>query len=277
MSPPNSLVVDVASSHQPGMVYVMLSRCCNLQQLSIIDDFDPDKIRVNEKVLKEAKRMWKICLNRNPESWMSPTVKGLRVSSLNVSSLRKHVEDVRTDPHLMRADLLCLQETWLSPADETQERYELDGYNSFFLSQGLGKGIVVYVKSGLNVEDTHHHASTNLQLLKICLKDLDVISIYRSSDEPFSAVVHHLQNLLSKTKATLLIGDVNYCFYSEPNPLSRYQNLKLSLSVTFPSPSDSLLKRSLTSSSPARLTSREVNSCISVLVLTILCNSNYLT
>ena len=234
MSPPNSLVVDVASSHQPGMVYVMLSRCCSLQQLSIINDFDPEKIRVNEKVVKEAQRMWKTCLNRNPESWMNPKVKGLRVSSLNVSSLRKHVEDVRTDPHLMRADLLCLQETWLSPEDETQERYELDGYNSFFLSQGLGKGIVVYVKSGLRVEDTHHHSSTNLQLLKICLRDLDIISIYRSSDEPFSAVVHHLQHLLSKTKTTLLIGDVNYCFYSEPNPLSRYQNLKLSVSMTLP-------------------------------------------
>ena len=53
-------------------------------------------------------------------------------------------------------------------------------------------------------------------------------------NEPFSSVVHYLQSLLSKTKATLLIGDVNYCFYSEPNPLSRCQNLKLSVSMTLP-------------------------------------------
>ena len=236
MSPPNSLVVDVASSHQPGMVYVMLSRCCSLKQLSIIDDFDPDKIRVNEKVLKEAQRMWKICLNRNPENWMNPQVKGLRVSSLNVRSLRKHVEDVRTDPHLMQADLLCLQETWLTQEDEDQERYQLEGYSSLFVSQGLGKGIVVYVRSGLKFEDIRHYSSSNLQMIKICLKDLDVISIYRSSDEPFSSVVHHLQNIFSKTKATLLIGDVNYCFYSQPNPLSRYQNLKALSFNDFPLP-----------------------------------------
>ena len=229
MSPPNSLVVDVASSHQPGMVYVMLSRCCNLQQLSIIDDFDPDKIRVNEKVLKEAKRMWKICLNRNPESWMSPKVKGLRVSSLNVSSLRKHVQDVKTDPHLMQADLLCLQETWLSPDDETQERYELDGYNSFFLSQGRGKGLAVYVRNGLKIREMRHHSSTHLQMLKICLNGLDIIPIYRSKEETLFSVAHHLQNILSKTTATLLIGDVNYCFTGQ-NDLSRYFiNIKVML------------------------------------------------
>ena len=261
VSKPNPLVVDVASSHQTGMVYVMLSRCCSLQQLHIINDFDPEKIRVNEKVLKEAQRMWKICLNRNPEDWMNPKVKGLRISSLNVRSLRKHMEDMRSDPHLMQADLLSLQETWLTPDEERQERYELEGFSSFFLSQGLGKGIVVYVKQGLRVEDARHHSSTHLQMLKICLESLDVISIYRSSDEPFSSVVHYLRGLLNEAKTTLLIGDVNYCF-TQQNPLSRYQNLKLSVSVTFASPSDSLLKKSLNSLSPAQLTSKEVNNFI---------------
>ena len=206
------------------MVYVMLSRCCSLQQLSIIDSFDPDKIKVNEKVLEEAKRMWKKCLNRNPEHWMDPKVIGLRVSSLNVRSLSKHVEDVRTDPYLMQADLLGLLESWLTPDDETQERYELEGYSSFFLSQGRGKGIVVYVKQGLRVEDARHHSSTHLQMMKICLLDLDIIFIYRSSDEPFSSVVHYLKDLINNTKTTLLVGDVNYCF-TQQNPLSRYQNL----------------------------------------------------
>ena len=259
-------MVDVQSSHQPGMVYVMLSRVCSLQQLHILEEMDPDKIRVDEKVLTEATRMSKVSINNNPGIWANPKVEGLRVSSLNVRSLRKHVQDVQTDPYLMRADLLCLQETWLTQEDEDQERYQLEGYSSLFVSQGLGKGIVVYVRSGLEFEDIRHHSSSNLQMLKYCLKDLDIISIYRSSDEPFSAVVHHLQNLLSKTKATLLIGDVNYCFYSEPNPLSRYRHLKLSVSMIFPSPSDSLPKRSLISSSPAQLTSKEVISCISVLI-----------
>ena len=88
------------------MVYVMLSRCCSLQQLHILEEMDPDKISVDEKVLKEAKRMWKVSLNNTPRSWANPEVEGFRVASLNVSSLRKHIEDVRTDPHLKHADLI---------------------------------------------------------------------------------------------------------------------------------------------------------------------------
>ena len=216
------------------MVYVMLSRVCSLQQLHILQEMDPDKIKVDEKVLKEAKRMWKVSLNNNPGSWANPKVDGLRLASLNVRSLRKHAEDVRTDPHLKHADVLCLLETWLTPEEEEENRYELEGYSSsFFLSQGRGKGMAVYARQGLRIQDVCHHTSTNLQMLKICLGGLDLISIYRSQEEPFVSVVRHLQNLLDKTTPTLLIGDVNYCF-TEQNELSRYliHLLKMLMTLT---------------------------------------------
>ena len=222
VSKPNNLVVDVQSSHQPGMVYVMLSRVCSLQQLHILEEMDPDKISVDEKVLKEAKRMWKVSLNNKPEIWANPKVDGLRLASLNVRSLRKHAEDVRTDPHLKHADVLCLLETWLTPEEEEENRYELEGYSSsFFLSQGRGKGMAVYVRKGLKIHDVQHHSSTNLQMLKISFAGLQIISIYRSKEEPFSSVIRHLQNLFNQATPTLLIGDVNYCF-TEQNDLSRY-------------------------------------------------------
>ena len=222
MSKPNNLVIDVQSSHQTGMVYVMLSRVCSLLQLHILEEMDPEKIRVDEKVLKEAKRMQTVSLNSNPGSWASPKVEGLRVASLNVSSLRKHMEDVRTDPHLKHADVLCLSETWLTEDEEEQLQYQLEGYNSCFLSQGRGKGLAVYVRRGLKVQDMRHHSSTNLQMLKICFDGLDIISIYRSQQEPFYSVAHHLQNILHKTTTTLLIGDINYCIIKDQNDLSRY-------------------------------------------------------
>ena len=222
MSKPNNLVVDVQSSHQPGMVYVMLSRVCSLLQLHILQEMDPDKIRVDEKVLAEANRMRKVSLNNNPGCWSNLKVEGLRVASLNVSSLRKHVEDVRTDPHLMHADILCVLETWLTEDEEEHERYQLEGYSSFFLSHGRGKGIAVYARRGLKIQDVRHHSSTHLQMLKICLNKVDIIPIYRSKEEPLHLVAHHLQNILSKTTTTLLIGDVNYCFRRDQNDLSRY-------------------------------------------------------
>ena len=204
------------------MVYVMLSRCCSLQQLHILQEMDPDKISVDEKVLKEAKRMWKVSLNNNPGSWANQKEEGLRVASLNVRSLRKHVEDVKTDPHLKHADILCLLETWLTEEEEEESRYELEGYSSsFFLSQGRGKGMAVYVRKGLKIQNVQHHSSTNLQMLKISFAGLQIISIYRSKEEPFSSVIRHLQNLFNQATPTLLIGDVNYCF-TEQNDLSRY-------------------------------------------------------
>ena len=222
MSKPNNLVVDVQSSHQPGMVYVMLSRVCNLLQLRILQEMDPDKIRVDEKVLKEAKRMQTVSLNSNPGSWASPKVEGLRVAYLNVSSLRKHIEDVKTDPRLKHADVLCLSETWLTEDEEEQPQYQLEGYNSFYLSQGRGKGLAVYVKRGVKIQDVRHHSSTHLQMLKLSFEGLDIIPIYRSKEEPLYSVAHHLQNILHKTTTTLLIGDINYCFRREQNDLSRY-------------------------------------------------------
>ena len=204
------------------MVYVMLSRVCSLLQLHILEEMDPDKIRVEEKVLAEANRMRKVSLNNNPGSWANPKVEGLRVASLNVSSLRKHMGDVKTDPHLMHADVLCLSETWLTEDEEGQPQYQLEGYSSFFLSQGRGKGLVVYVRRGVRVQDVKHHSSTHLQMLKLSFEGLDIIPIYRSKEEPLYSVAYHLQNILHKTTTTLLIGDINYCFRREQNDLSRY-------------------------------------------------------
>ena len=208
---PNSLVVDVTSSHQPGMVYVMLSRVCSMQQLHIVDKLDPDKITVNEKVKAEAARMAKVSLNSNPCEWMQPTEVGLRVCSLNCRSLRKHIDDVKSDPFLLQGQIICLQETWLENREEEQGRYQLEGYEGHFTSVGPGKGVAVYVKEGLKILSIHNLTDPNIQLIKIVLRELDLVNIYRSQDEPLHSAAHHLQNIIDPEKDTLIIGDVNVC------------------------------------------------------------------
>ena len=208
---PNSLVVDVTSSHQPGMVYVMLSRVCSMQQLHIVDKLDPDKIAVSEKVKAEAARMAKVSLNSNPCEWMNPTEVGLRVCSLNCRSLRKHVDDVKSDPFLLQGQIICLQETWLENGEGKQGRYELEGYEGHFTSVGPGKGVAVYVKEGLNILGIYNFTDSNIQLSKITMRKLDIINIYRSQEEPLHSAAHHLQNFIDPEKDTLIIGDVNVC------------------------------------------------------------------
>ena len=238
VSKPNSLVVDVSSVHQPGMAYVMFSRVQSLQQLNILVKMDPDKITVNEHVEAEAKRMSKVSVNNNPCNWMNPKAAGLKVCSLNVRSLRRHIEDVKSDPVLLQSGILCLQETWLDPAEEEENRYQLEGFKGHFECVGSGKGIAVYVRLELWEKAALSFRSFSepfVQLGKVSLKNLDIINIYRSRDEPFSRVAHFLKEFIDLEKTTLLIGDFNYCAAKDTNDLSTFLNRqKFNQLVTLP-------------------------------------------
>ena len=130
---PQKLVIDIESAFIAGMVYVMLSRVCSLEQLIIIshksgrrmkevekkkedmtsEKIDWNKIQANKSVLTEVERMEKVSKNMNPNNWDNLKVKGLRLTSLNIRSLKKHIKDVREDKISMKSDIICLQETWL--------------------------------------------------------------------------------------------------------------------------------------------------------------------
>ena len=217
------MVVDVTSVHQPGMAYVMLSRVQSIEQLHIIEKLDPLKITVNDKVIKEARRMNRVSINQNPCDWMKNTeTPKLKVCSFNTCSLRKHIEDIRTDPVLMQSDILFVQETWLEEEEEEEERYQLEGYQAHFTSPGRGKGIATYIKKGLrSIMGIDKFGEPNFQLAKVDMKKMDVIGIYRSRDEPLSQLTQHLRQFIDPEKDTLVLGDVNICA-TKTNDLGNY-------------------------------------------------------
>ena len=225
MGKPNCLVVDITSVHQPGMAYVMLSRVCSLEQLHIVDELNVEKITVNDKVRQEALRMQKVSVNSNPCDWMNPKTIGLKVCSFNTCSLRKHVEDVKSDPVLMQSDVLFVQETWLEASEEEEDRYQLEGYRAYFTSPGRGKGIATFVKEGVNILSISKFEAPNIQLAKVEMEKLDLVSIYRSRDEPLHQVTQLLQNFLHPKKDTLVVGDVNICA-TRTNDLGKYLQQK---------------------------------------------------
>ena len=216
---PNSLFVNTESAFQAGMVYVMLSRVCCLQQLIILGKLKRDKIKACPKVISESKRMEEVSVNRNPTSWNNGNIKGARISSLNVRSLRKHIEDVRSDTFLLRSDVICLQETW-KEKDEDETMYHLDGYQVHFNSQGRGKGLAIYIKKNFKcVKDIR---TVNLQISKISSETLDVIVVYRTQEEPYLSLKNHLQKLINPSKETLIVGDFNFCFKSQHNQCKEF-------------------------------------------------------
>ena len=199
----------------------MFSRVCSLEQLHILDKFDPDKIAVDEKVKIEVARMDKVSVNNNPIPWMNPATLGLKVCSFNTLSLRKHMEDVRSDPVLLQSDVLCLQETWLEDGEEKDERYQLEGFRGLFNSVGRGKGQAVYIKRELKIGSIRKLAEPNIQMMKIELTNFDVISVYRSQSETLFRATQHLRNFVKPDKDTIVIGDLNYGA-NEVNDFSRY-------------------------------------------------------
>ena len=214
-------MVDVSSANKPGMCYVMLSRVCSLEQLHIMGKLDPEKITVDENVEIEAARMDKVSVNKNPSLWMDPATLGLKVCSLNTLSLRKHIEDVKSDPILLKSDVLCLQETWLEDGEEKDEKYQMEGFIGHFVSVGRGKGLAVYVKRELKIRRISKFGEPNIQMIKIEMRDFDIIAIYRSKEEPLYRATHHLRNLVDPAKDTMVIGDVNYGAH-EVNEFSKY-------------------------------------------------------
>ena len=219
MPKPSKLVVDVTSSLCPGMVYVMLSRVQCLDQICILDKFDPEKIVVDADVRTEVARMDKVSVNQNPSEWLDSGKAGLRIASLNCRSLRKHIDDVKSDHLLLRGDFVCLQETWLEDGEEKQGKYELQGFRGIFKSMGRGKGVAVFVRDGVQLEMIQTLGKPSLQMIKLTMEKLDLMNIYRSQDEPLSDVRDLVLAQVDPDKDTIIVGDINVCA-SQSNELT---------------------------------------------------------
>ena len=116
-------------------------------------------------------------LNNNPDEWDKYSFGKVRVAALNIARLRPHMEDIRIDPTLLKADIIHLCETWVSQEQEGEEVFKLDGYTTNFVSVGNGRGIVTYSRGNF-----HHQQDVkedNFQITKFSETIMDSIHIYR--------------------------------------------------------------------------------------------------
>ena len=216
MTVPKPLTVnlDLNSVFTSCQAYVMLGRVQALSQLFIIDKFDPDKIHTSNSAIAECERMNRRSLNKNPDAWRAST-DDLKIASLNICRLKPHMDDLAADHTLLKADLIHICETWLTQAEEDQTRLQLDGYQTFFVSVGPGKGLVTYSKSSF--EHVCDVKTTNFQMTKFSSVNLDSIHVYRSAEGSLREVRERLQDLLSPGRNAVVSGDLNICLEKEPN------------------------------------------------------------
>ena len=115
-------------------------------------------------------------MNYNPGEWDKYNFGKVRVAALNIARLRPHMEDIRIDPTLLKADIIHLCETWISPEQEGAV-FELEGYTTNFVSVGNGRGLVTYSKD--NFQHKQDIKEDNYQITKFSEATTDSIHIYR--------------------------------------------------------------------------------------------------
>ena len=192
----------------PGMAYVMLGRCETIADMYIIGDFDPGQIKCLPDAKIETERLIAIGQRREAiehELYESSTV----IGSLNVRSLRAHLEDVVTDPFLMKCDIIGLCETWLHDGEEP----EIPNFNGIFVNySGRGKGIAVFTRTPLDYEVLKDDEASAVFVKQ---EKLDVLFLYLSKDFDWNTVCYFFNKVICPEKPTVIMGDVNW-HYPDP-------------------------------------------------------------
>ena len=203
---PKSLVIDLRGRIQPAMAYIMLSRVQALDQLFILGSLPENKIMASSEALEELERMEKVALN---SQWRDRNPK---ISSVNISRLKKHFKDMKSSPTIQKSDVICIQETWIDPHHDETKNLNLDNYSSQFSSIGGGKGITTYYRESFQFKE--EIIKPMYQFCKVSSEEKDVINVYRSSNAPPS-FLDDLKAMIDEEKRTDIVGDFNVCYKSE--------------------------------------------------------------
>lgn len=198
---PTKIVCDLASIWGPNQAYVMLSRVQKLEQLHIVN-FDLQKIYCSKECQAKVQE-----INSKSEEqttcWYKEDVT-LRLSSLNIRSLNNHMWDLLGDHTIMKSDIICLSETWITPEDQVT----IPGWNISSTSTGRGRGVVIAYKEG---EIIYKFSNKSLDFIVLNSKNINVIAVYVGQGFPPQELLQFLGPYLIPN--TIVIGDFNM----EPN------------------------------------------------------------
>ena len=214
---PQTVVIDMVDMlhNSAAIAYVMLSRVQRLDQIYFEGGLNQDKITMDHRALEETQRLKDISWNLNPGPWMSQDSKALKIASLNVSSLGKHIKFMSNDEKLLMADVLHFQETWLHDNDIRDVSIS-PSHKGHFVNVGKGKGVASYTVN-TNISQAKIHREGNFQVLKLTVRGVDLINVYRSEGGSKSELINVLSSMLDDTKPTLISGDFNICTLDNPD------------------------------------------------------------
>ena len=140
---PHPMVANLSTIFAPGQAYVILSRIQSLSQLHLTS-INEKQIKVDPVAYEEALQMKIRSLNIQKNSWQKENSNNVKISSLNIRSLNKHLLDIKADHILQKSDIICLSETHLFPNNNSN--HDLDNFLPYHKKIGKGKGVSIYIK-----------------------------------------------------------------------------------------------------------------------------------
>jgi hypothetical protein len=211
----SKLVIHWHPRLQHGMAYVMLGRSERLEDIHISGHFDASKIRCKVAAKAASEVLSKKAVNRpiNAKPWQLQVSNGLKISVLNVRSLKAHSTDLNQDFVLSNSDIICLTETWTHPDDAKKDA----GLHGFVVHQetfGKGKGVAICVKDGISAKIVSSKSTPLFQHLGIQIEDLAIFVMYRSQGCEKECLQESISEAVTASGRTLILGDFNLDFNS---------------------------------------------------------------
>ena len=203
---PQILLADLQSMFGTNMAYVVCSRVQFFEQLYFTRAFKDTKIATCKISKAKCHELGMKSINNHPKCWSQETNK-LRISMMNIRSLKAHLKDLQADFTLMQSDVICLTETWI-PEESKLTEYQINTFKLFAVSKGRGKGAAMYVNKNLL---TKHQkiSSTTMQTIKLQHHEFDLFTTYFENNSNIIENINIILNEVNPLKKTIIVGDFN--------------------------------------------------------------------
>ena len=218
-----------------GEAYVALSQVRTLQGLQILN-YKTSTIRKDKRVQKEMIRLlskaitfnWPVIPTLQQEQW-------IKICHLNVRGYLNHISDIKIDPNICSADILCFTETHLRNPDVIHKNNQSTKYHMSFrkdrLTGAKKGGVMMFVHQQISASPLNINIP-GLEFIgaitsPVPNKQLVIITVYRrSTSTSIQHFISMLQQLLSHPtllqKNILGLGDFNEDLMQNKTKISNY-------------------------------------------------------
>ena len=207
---PNEIQADLNETFQAAMCYVILSRVMCILQLFLLP-FDQSKIYCNENAKKEAEKLKEKALNRCKSRWDQDQANVFKITTLNIRSLQKHLEDFQNDAVLQKSDIICINETWL--VQTLEESFQ--NYYKFYVN-AKSKGMAFFSKIKPDWVEKYEYQMASIIIASY--QSFDVISVYKFSEhDQIDEFTRKVVDKINLSKTVIVCGDINVDLVKYPS------------------------------------------------------------